>query len=139
MRSCRVLDPFRRTVPATLSLAALACVLPGGCVSSRLIIDSAPQGAEVRLNGKKVGLTPVVVPFGNYGVYRIIIRKEGLSTVAVDEKVLAPWYSRFPLCLFSELLLPWRISDDRYLCYELRRPDVTDRSALLENASKGAD
>jgi hypothetical protein len=112
----------------------VAAVASLGCISRSVLVESEPAGAEVRLNGVAVGETPVLVPFKQYGVYSVELTKEGRATVRAREKILAPWYARFPLCLFSELLLPGRIRDERRLSYRLSEPAPADRAGLLERA-----
>ena len=120
MRSCAV------------ALVVAAC---SGCISRSLLIESEPPGAQVRLNGTPVGETPVTVSFRHYGIYDVELRKDGFETVRTVEPVTAPLYARFPLCLFTELLWPGRIRDDRYLSYKLARPVAPDRAGLLRRAA----
>ena len=120
MRSCAV------------ALVVAAC---SGCISRSLLIESEPPGAQVRLNGTPVGETPVTVSFRHYGTYDVELRKDGFETLRTQEPVDAPVYARFPLCLFTELLWPGRIRDDRYLRYKLARPVAPDRAGLLRRAA----
>ncbi len=105
-----------------------------GCVERTLVIESDPSGAEVRLNGAIVGKTPVTVPFRHYGVYDVEVRKDGFEPVREAAPVLAPWWARFPLGIFTELLWPGRIQDMHYLRYDLAPPAMPDRAKLLERA-----
>ncbi len=109
-----------------------------GCIARSLVIESDPPGAELRLNGAAVGKTPVRVAFRHYGIYRIELRKDGFEPLVVEEPVLAPAYARFPLCLFTELLWPGRIRDERYVQYTLARPRAPDRAGLLRRAAEAA-
>ena len=127
---------MRARGPLSLLVAAAASA---GCIERALVIESDPAGAEVRLNGTLVGTTPVWVPFRHYGDYEIELRKEGFATLAVAEPVRAPFYARFPLCLFTELLWPGRIRDERYLSYTLEPPSSPDRAELLEAPRAGDD
>ena len=117
---------------------ALAASVAAGCVERTLIIETPPPGAEVRLNGARVGVTPVHVSFRHYGVYDVEVRKEGFETVREAEPVLAPWWGRFPLGVFSELFWPGRIRDVRFLKYDLAPPTMPDRAELLERADAAA-
>ncbi len=126
----------RRAI-APVALTVLASTV--GCIARTLTVESAPAGAEVRLNGRLVGTTPVTVPFRHYGVYRVELRKAGFETLESEEPVLAPLYARFPLCLFTELLWPGRIrDDDHFLTYELEKPRTPSRPELLERADAAA-
>ncbi|MHC5054559.1 MAG: PEGA domain-containing protein [Planctomycetota bacterium] len=117
---------------------ALAVSVAAGCVERTLVIESAPPGAEVRLNGAVVGKTPVHVPFRHYGVYDVEVRKEGFETVRAAEEVPAPCWARFPLGVFAELLWPGRIQDTHFLEYDLAPPAMPDRAKLLERAEAAA-
>ncbi len=119
----------------TLVFAASAAA---GCVERTLVIESDPPGAAVRLNGAAVGETPVRVPFRHYGVYDVEVRKEGFEPVREGAAVLAPWWARFPLGVFTELLWPGKIQDVRFLTYTLKPPAMPDRAKLLERAEAAA-
>ena len=120
-----------------IAVLAVACA-SAGCVARTLVIESDPPGAEVRLNGAAVGKTPVHVPFRHYGVYDVEVRKAGFETVREGAPVLAPWWARFPLGVFTELLWPGRIQDVRFLAYDLAPPVMPDRAKLLERAEAAA-
>jgi hypothetical protein len=120
-------------------VALAVLVSTAGCIAPTVTVESSPAGAEVRLNGRVVGTTPVTVPFRHYGVYRVELRKAGFETLETEEPVLAPLYARFPLCLFAELLWPGRIRDgDHFLTYELKEPRTPERAGLLERADEAA-
>jgi hypothetical protein len=121
----------RLTHTATLIVAALPIA---SCIARSVTVESTPPGAEVRLNGRAVGTTPVTVPFRHYGVYRVELTKSGFETLDAEEPLLTPWWARFPLCIFTELLWPARIRDDRWLGYELEKPRTPERAGLLERA-----
>ena len=116
----------------------LAASVAAGCVERTLVIESDPPGAEVRLNGERVGTTPVHVPFRHYGVYDVEVRKEGFEPVREGARVPAPWWARFPLGVFTELLWPGRIRDVHFLTYALAPPAMPDRAKLLERAEAAA-
>ncbi len=134
---CVHLRPSAVPFGVLLRSCALAFVVAAcsGCISRSLLIESEPPGAQVRLNGTPVGETPVTVSFRHYGTYDVELRKEGFETLRTREPVPAPFYARFPLCLFTELLWPGRIRDDRYLSYKLARPVAPDRAGLLRRAA----
>ena len=78
----------------------------------------------------------MTVSFRHYGVYDVEVRKEGFETLRSPEPVLAPPWARFPLCLFTELLWPGVIHDDRYLSYELAPPVTPAAGELLRRAAE---
>ncbi len=146
-RRCRGLEPDGRrspclrgnplTFPAAALLAA-ALSASTGCIARTLTVESDPPGAEVRLNGHRVGRTPVTVPFLHYGVYDVELRKEGMATLRAEAPVMAPGYARFPVCLFTEFLWPGTIHDDRKLSYVLKPPVTPGAKELLERAERAA-
>ena len=96
-----------------LSVAAvLALPLLAGCAAQRVLeITSDPPGASVSIDGVAIeGVTPLEHRFEHYGVRRIILHKPGFQTSSDRFETVAPWYSRFPFDIFSEVLLPfgWR-------------------------------
>ena len=98
----------------------LGCLCLTGCRSHRsLLIESNPPGASVRLDHELVGTTPVRVPFDHYGVRRVSLQLEGHRSVSERVSLRGPWYSRFPLDLFSEVFLPLGLDDDHAVMFEL--------------------
>jgi hypothetical protein len=84
-----------------------------GCVERRMTIRSNPSNALVILDGQEVGFTPVSVPFHYYGVRQIKLVKDGYETKIINQHVTPPWYQRFGFDFVSEVLVPWRIRDER--------------------------
>jgi hypothetical protein len=117
---------------------ALVVSASAGCVERTLIIESNPSGAQVRLNGQRVGKTPLRVPFRHYGIYDVEVRHDGFEPIREAASVLAPWWARFPLGIFSELLWPGRIQDVHFLKYDLKAPAMPDRAKLLKRAEAAA-
>ncbi len=106
---------------AAAAALGLVLALLTGCVERVLAIRSDPPDAEVTLDGKGVGRTPVDIPFDWYGGREIIVRKAGFKTVHTIEHVDAPWYQVFPLDFFTDVLLPFKIRDVRELNYKLEK------------------
>lgn len=90
-----------------------------GCVRRVVTIDSTPTGAEVYFGRKFVGKTPYDHEFLYYGTHYIELVKEGYENYRSTIKLRAPFYQFFPFYIFSELLFPWKITDDHYLSVEL--------------------
>ena len=121
---------------ATLALAALAA-LAGGCVERTLMIDSQPQGARVTINGHPAGVTPTgPIRFDHYGVYEILLERDGSVPLEISLKLRAPWHGRFPLDFFAEVLWPFRIRDERKHTFKLAPLGPLDRKKLLDNANR---
>jgi hypothetical protein len=106
-----------------LSLVLLVLVVlsgASGCTSRGMTITSLPEGAEVSINRRVVGKTPIRVNFTHYGTYRIELRKERYETVVKDETISPPWYGYDPFTVVADNLLPARINDETYLHYVLK-------------------
>ncbi|HLG42524.1 MAG TPA: PEGA domain-containing protein [Planctomycetota bacterium] len=115
----------------------LALALLTGCVERLLAIRSDPPDAEVTLDGKGVGRTPVDIPFEWYGGREIIVRKAGFKTVHTIEHVGAPWYQIFPFDFFTDVLLPFTIRDVREFDYKLEKEsEPVPPATLRERANE---
>ena len=87
----------------TLGFCALALVLfCTGCTSRGLTVTSEPPGAEVSINRRVVGKTPIRVSFNHYGTYRIELRKEGFKVLVREEPVRPPIYGYDPVALVAD-------------------------------------
>ena len=111
--SSRRTRPRERTVfPPNRAVAALlaASVLCSCAAKRTLTITSEPPGAFVRLDDEPLGETPLEVEFLHYGTRRVSYSLDGYLTRSVLIEVNAPWFARFPIDIFSEVLLPvgWR-------------------------------
>lgn len=100
-----------------------------GCRAVReLRVSSEPSQAEVRLDGERVGTTPCFVPFEHYGTRRLTVYLPGYRTYSERVELTPPWYGRFPLDVFSEVLFPFGWRDIR----EVHVPLATGGDLLLE-------
>lgn len=117
--------------------ALLLLLVLAGCVERVLAIRSDPPGAEVTLDGKEAGITPLEIKFDWYGGREIILRKPGYRSVHVIEEIGAPWYQIFPLDFVTDVLIPFRIRDERVLEYQLERePAPVPAEELRERADE---
>ncbi len=98
-----------RRIPIALGLVlALAST---ACQARRtLTVTSQPGGAEVRLDGRHMGTTPVEIEFQHYGTRRVALYLDGYVSHSAVVELRPPWYGRFPFDLLSEVLVPvgWR-------------------------------
>ncbi|MEM7516349.1 MAG: PEGA domain-containing protein, partial [Planctomycetota bacterium] len=121
---------FRARSLASL-FALLACLFGAFATSScavkrTLTIDSEPPGATVRLddellvdeNGEALR-TPIKLSFQHYGVRRLALYLDGYRTASKRIRLRAPWYLRFPIDLFTEVLLPLGWTDRRSITFQL--------------------
>ena len=127
----------RLRLRASVAILCLAISsLGGGCIARTLTIESEPAGADVRLNGRAVGRTPVTVSFLHYGAYSVELAKEGRAPVRAERLVAAPGWARFPACLFTELLWPGTIRDSRTLSFALPPERTPSADEVLTRAGE---
>ena len=117
-----------------LAAVLLSLLLPG-CVERALVVETAPPGAEVWIDGEMAGLSPVRVPFSHYGTQEVVVVKGGYATVREVRAVKVPWYERFPIDFASENLWPWTLTDEHYFVYTLR-PQTVDPEEVLKRAEE---
>jgi hypothetical protein len=106
----------------------------GGCRAQRTLrITSVPSESEVRLDGERVGVTPIEIRFEHYGKRRLTLYHEGFRTYSRLVELDPPWYGRFPLDIVTEVLVPfgWRDSHEVHVNLQpgvavLLEPDLQD-------------
>jgi hypothetical protein len=131
--------PVRQLLRPSASVlwVVLLLALPA-CVTRKLTIRSEPLGAQVILDGRVVGTTPYEETFLSYGVRRLELRLSGFDTKTIDMHVSRPWWQVFPFSLFTDVLLPVDIHDDRDFAYQLSLTEqITDRVSA-EDAARAA-
>ncbi len=115
-------------------------LLAQGCAAERSItIRSEPTGARVRIDDRAVGVTPVQIAFQHYGVRRVTLYKEGFRTHSERIRMKPPWYARFPVDLFTEVLLPLGIDDHREYSVNLVAGEEMSGSPSLRSVIERAD
>jgi hypothetical protein len=119
--------------------ATLACLSASCAADRRLMVLSEPPGALVRLDNQLVGTTPYEAPFDSYGTRRLTLYKDGYLPHSRLLVLEPPWYARFPLDLFSEVLIPvgwrdWR--EERIALEPVREGEISapDLEAVLRRA-----
>jgi len=128
--------------PAGCALLAAACLfIVSGCTSRGITITSLPEGAEVSINHRVVGNTPIRVAFNHYGTYRLELRKEKYQTLVREENVHPPAYGWDPGALIADNLIPARLNDEVYLHFVMKpleekadKEALSERDALLQRA-----
>lgn len=103
-------------------------------------VRSDPPGAMVYIDGLEVGRTPVdYVPFDFYGTREIALYKDGYLTERRLVKMRMPWYSHFPIDIFSEILLPLHLRDQRQYYFAMT-PTLPPPDAMVKrNAEETRD
>jgi len=115
------------------------CVLGTGCAAKRtLTVESEPSGATLRIDDRVVGITPYTEEFFDYGTRRITLYKQGFKSSSQLVELDPPWYGRFPIDIFTEILFPWGWKDQhkRKVVLEPVPETVTapDLEAVLQKA-----
>lgn len=100
-------------------LSLLCVVLLAGCVERRMHIVSDPPGAQIFVDGQKLGVTPGKIVFDFYGTREVVLYKQGCRPVQRMEKLSPPWYQVFPLDFLFELCWPFTLHDEHQLDYAL--------------------
>ncbi|MCX7803684.1 MAG: PEGA domain-containing protein [Planctomycetota bacterium] len=119
-------------------VAAAAFLIAGaGCTGRHIHVTSTPPGAEVAINGRIVGATPVRVGYSHYGWYEIVLRKEKFKTVVRTCKLSAPFYAWDPISLVADLV-PARIVDEFHLHVVLDPLEEADPKAIAARADSAA-
>jgi hypothetical protein len=110
-----------------------------GCAAQRtLTVDSDPPGATLRIDDRVVGVTPYHESFSDYGTRRITLYKAGYHSRSDVVTITPPWYARFPLDIFSEIVFPfgWKDPHGYVLKLEAVKGEVMepDLTPVLERA-----
>ena len=113
-----------------LLLVALSVTVAPGCVHRVLLVRTEPSGADVYINGQKVGRSPVEHEFHFYLPMDIEVRKYnaregGYRAVHRVKDPKIPWHQHFPLDLLTEFLVPWPIRDVHEVDIPLERETRT--------------
>ena len=119
------------------ALCAAVLLLSAGCIERTISVHSDPPDAEVLLDGLEIGQTPVSGHrFYFYGTREITVDRPGYLCEKLIVEIDAPWHSRFPIDIFTELIWPWTIRDDRHYYVALRRTEPIEPAVLLRHADE---
>ena len=105
--------------------AALAVALLSGCVERLIAVRSEPGGADVYVDGEKIGQTPLDVPYIWYGTREIILEKRGYREIRERVALNPPWWQYPGLDLITDVLLPFTITDREEFSFHLERAPLT--------------
>ena len=124
--------------PRRLFVFLLVGLLSGGCVERILVIRTEPPGAEVYVDGRGVGPSPVEVPFVHYGGREVEARLGGYRSERLTVDVDPPWWQVPPFDFASELLDPRTHVDRRDFFVELAPISAvtSDSEELLRRAQE---
>ncbi len=119
---------MKRTASPRAALVLLPLLLEAlvtsGCVERILVVRTEPSGADVYINGQKVGVTPLEHEFDFYlpmdiELRRYDAREGGYRAVHLVKDPEIPWHQHFPLDFLIEFLVPWPIRDVHHVDVEL--------------------
>lgn len=100
-----MLKPLRAAILLALSLL-------GACVERRLLVRTDPPGADVTVNGEKVGRAPVQWRFDHYGQVLVEVEKPGYRPTERIVELRSPWYQKAGVDFFADVLVPTTIRDE---------------------------
>ncbi|MBN2097382.1 MAG: PEGA domain-containing protein [Candidatus Omnitrophica bacterium] len=103
------------------SVVLILATQTSACVRRIVTIESQPPGAQVYLDHKYLGETPYTEEFLYYGGHHLELTKEGYVNFNTTLQLKAPIYEYFPLSVISELLVPWKITDQHYFKHDLQQ------------------
>ncbi len=126
-------------VCTTLAISSLSCV------TRTLTIRTDPPGAQVFVDDKLIGESPVEMKFTHYGIRKIVIEKRDYDGKLIYEretvfaKVSPPYYQVFPFDFVTDVVVPIDIKDKRVLSFKLRPKKFRPMSEVTEELLKNAE
>jgi hypothetical protein len=106
------------------------------CVERFIYINSKPDGATCYIDGKKVGRTPCKIKFIWYGKREIFLEREGYKSIRRIESINPPWYQIFPIDFITDVVIPFKIRDERRFFYRFKPQERLDPEGLKRRASE---
>ncbi|HHT9120541.1 MAG TPA: PEGA domain-containing protein [Candidatus Hypogeohydataceae bacterium YC41] len=111
-----------------------------------MVINTDPPGARIFLDDELLGESPVKIPFTYYGVRKLTIEKKDKEGRLTHKRLIMmatlnpPYYEFIPLDLFSELVVPIKLKDEKTFNLKLEpvefRPPREIRAELIKNAEE---
>jgi len=112
-------------------VALFASLGLGGCVDRLIQIRSDPPGADVYLDGDRVGVTQpgkaLEIPYAFYGTRELILTKKGYRSNRRYLGLAAPWWQVFPFDFLTDVVLPFTLTDS------------TEVQVVLEKETQGQE
>ena len=123
--------------PRVRCIVIVAGLLLTGCVERLIIVRSEPP-ATVILDEKKVGITPVEIPYTWYGKRELTLELKGFKRIREIIVLNAPWWQFFPLDFVTDVLLPFKLTDHVTFDYMLEPlpPPEDEREGVLRRAAE---
>ncbi|MFC1631462.1 PEGA domain-containing protein [Candidatus Omnitrophota bacterium] len=104
-----------------IAILLFLVVINSGCVRRIVTIDSKPPGAEVYLDRKLIGNTPLSHEFLYYGTHHLELVKPEHTNLRTEVKLKGPFYEYLPFSFITEVLIPWQLTDQHNLSFELEQ------------------
>lgn len=98
-------------------------------------MDSNPSGANIEVNGKFSGKTPVSISYIETGQFRIRIQKEGFEVIDTKFKVRKKWFN-YPVIDFFAEAIPVHWSSKTKVHFELKKEIMIEPKDLRLKANK---
>jgi hypothetical protein len=117
-----------------LLLLLLTAVMQTGCVHRRVTVNSYPQGALVKVDGRDIGYTPASFDFTWYGTREVQLLMDGYETRTEHVDINAPWYQKFPLDFVSDNFLGKHVTDHRQFTFQLEPKRIGQSNDVLQRA-----
>jgi hypothetical protein len=127
-------DPAMRNGLFFLIISLLMLSMLCGCVRRRMTVRSNPTGATVYLDGQEIGRTPFSTNFDFYGKREFRVVKQGYETKTVTLPVAAPWYEWVGFDFVSEVLLPGKLTDQKFYEFDLQPEKLVPGAEIVARA-----
>ncbi|MDR0328757.1 MAG: PEGA domain-containing protein [Planctomycetaceae bacterium] len=101
-----------------------------------MTVMSNPPGATVYLDGKEIGRTPFSTNFTHYGKREFRVVKQGYETKTELKPVRAPWYQWVGIDFFSEVVMPGKLTDQKYYEFDLQPESAAAGSEIAARAEE---
>ncbi|HYF52401.1 MAG TPA: PEGA domain-containing protein [Planctomycetota bacterium] len=106
-----------------IGAVCLTLLILSGCTSRGMTVTSNPPGAELSINRRVVGKTPMRVGFTHYGTYRFELRKKGYEVLVKEEDIKPGFYGYDPAAFVADNVIPARLNDEIYIHYNMKAID----------------
>lgn len=118
-----------------MSLVLIA-LTQSGCVRRRLTVRTMPENAQIIVDDRPIGRSPVSTSFNYYGTRKIQAVKDGYEAVTIQEKISPPWYQWPGVDFVAENLWPREIRDERAVEIELEPQKIIPRDRVIADAER---
>lgn len=115
-------------------VALVTLITQVGCVHRRVTVNSYPQGALVKVDGRDIGYTPASFDFTWYGTREVQLLMDGYETRTEQIDINSPWYQKFPLDFVSDNFLGKHVTDHRQFSFQLQPKRIGQSSDVLQRA-----